>query len=196
MNQDLLQRIKDGDVKAFEQIYKAFYASLCNFSYSILHDHGLVEETVDDVMFYLWDHRKEIHVSSLEGYLTRSVHNRSLNTLNAKANRMRRDNMVAVDAIVEYVDSLFDDNHPLRLLLEAEQDDVIRGAIASLPGQCRRVFELSRHDGLTYEEIATKLGISANTVKYHIRHAIQVLTERLRPYMANAILLAVMLHYS
>lgn len=196
MNQDLLQRIKNGDVKAFEQIYRAFYANLCNFSYSILHDHELVEETVDDVMFYLWDHRAEIDVSSLEGYLTRSVHNRSLNALNAKANRMRSNHTVPVEAIMEYVDSLFDDNHPLRLLLEAEKGDVVRDAIATLPDQCRKVFELSRNDGLTYAEIATKLGISVNTVKYHIRRAIQVLTERLRPYMAKAILLAVMMHYS
>lgn len=189
MSQNLLERIKGGDIKAFEEVYKTFYADLCNFSYTILHDHALVEETVDDVMFYLWDHRNEIDVTSLKSYLMRSVHNRSLNARNAKANRVMRNNTVPVEDIVDYVDSLFDDSHPLTLLLLDEQEKVIRSAISSLSDQCRTAFELSRYEHLTYAEIATKMGISVNTVKYHIKHAIQVLTERLRPYMVEALLL-------
>ncbi len=189
MSQNLLERIKGGDTKAFEEVYKTFYADLCNFSYAILHDHALVEETVDDVMFYLWDHRNEINVTSLKSYLMRSVHNRSLNARNAKANRVMRNNTVPVEDIVDYVDSLFDDSHPLTLLLLDEQEKVIRSAISSLSDQCRTAFELSRYEHLTYAEIATKMGISVNTVKYHIKHAIQVLTERLRPYMVEALLL-------
>lgn len=189
MSQNLLERIKGGDTKAFEEVYKTFYADLCNFSYAILHDHALVEETVDDVMFYLWDHRNEIDVTSLKSYLMRSVHNRSLNARNAKANRVMRNNTVPVEDIVDYVDSLFDDSHPLTLLLRDEQEKVIRSAISSLSDQCRTAFELSRYEHLTYAEIATKMGISVNTVKYHIKHAIQVLTERLRPYMVEALLL-------
>lgn len=189
MSQNLLERIKEGDTKAFEEVYKTFYADLCNFSYTILHDYALVEETVDDVMFYLWDHRNEIEVTSLRPYLMRSVHNRSLNARNAKANRVMRNNTVPVEDIVDYVDSLFDDSHPLTLLLRDEQEKVIRSAISSLSDQCRTAFELSRYEHLTYAEIATKMGISVNTVKYHIKHAIQVLTERLRPYMVEALLL-------
>lgn len=189
MSQNLLERIKGGDTKAFEEVYKTFYADLCNFSYTILHDYALVEETVDDVMFYLWDHRNEIEVTSLRPYLMRSVHNRSLNARNAKANRVMRNNTVPVEDIVDYVDSLFDDSHPLTLLLRDEQEKVIRSAISSLSDQCRTAFELSRYEHLTYAEIATKMGISVNTVKYHIKHAIQVLTERLRPYMVEALLL-------
>lgn len=189
MSQSLLERIKGGDQRAFEEVYKTFYADLCNFSYTILHDHALVEETVDDVLFYLWDHRNEIETVSLKSYLMRSVHNRSLNAKNAKGNRVMRNNTVSVEDIVEYVGSLFDDNHPLTLLLRDEQEKVIRSAISSLSAQCRKAFELSRNEHLTYAEIAAKMGISVNTVKYHISHAIQVLAERLRPYMVKGLLL-------
>lgn len=189
MSQSLLERIKGGDLRAFEEVYKTFYADLCNFSYTILHDHALVEETVDDVLFYLWDHRNEIEAVSLKSYLMRSVHNRSLNAKNAKDNRVMRNNTVPVEDIVEYVGSLFDNNHPLTLLLRDEQEKVIRSAISGLSDQCRTAFELSRNEHLTYAEIATKMGISVNTVKYHIGHAIQVLAERLQPYMVKGLLL-------
>lgn len=184
-----MERIKGGDLRAFEEVYKTFYADLCNFSYTILHDHALVEETVDDVLFYLWDHRNEIEAVSLKSYLMRSVHNRSLNAKNAKDNRVMRNNTVPVEDIVEYVGSLFDNNHPLTLLLRDEQEKVIRSAISGLSDQCRTAFELSRNEHLTYAEIATKMGISVNTVKYHIGHAIQVLAERLQPYMVKGLLL-------
>jgi len=41
------------------------------------------------------------------------------------------------------------------------------------------VFELSRYEGKKYSEIAQELGISVNTVKYHIKNAIKILSSRI-----------------
>ena len=52
-------------------------------------------------------------------------------------------------------------------------------AVDELPTECRQVFELSRYEGKKYSEIAQELGISVNTVKYHIKNAIKILSSRL-----------------
>ena len=64
LEKDLLQQIKEGQVSAFEHIYHKYYDFLCRFSMHLLHDRLLVEEVVDDVLFYLWDHREEIRIDS------------------------------------------------------------------------------------------------------------------------------------
>lgn len=181
MASDVMGRVKQGDVKAFEEIYRRYYSSLCSFSYAIIHDHDLVEEVVDDVFFYLWDHRAEIEVTSLENYLLRSVHNRSVNAVNAKSSRVKK-RAVPVEEVAQYVNSLFDDSHPLQLLLHEEMDRVVQEAVSSLPVQCRHAFELSRYEHKTYAEIAKDMNVSVNTVKYHIKHALRVLSDSLKDY--------------
>jgi RNA polymerase sigma-70 factor (ECF subfamily) len=62
--------------------------------------------------------------------------------------------------------------------LAAEQVvTALRNAIAALSPQCRTVFLLSRIDGLTYTEIASKRGISVKTVEKHVSRALRVCTE-------------------
>lgn len=68
---------------------------------------------------------------------------------------------------------------PLGQLLDKELAEKLDEAIAALPLECRTVFELSRFAGKKHAEIALELGISVNTVKYHIKHALQMLNERL-----------------
>ena len=56
-------------------------------------------------------------------------------------------------------------------------------AVNRLPNECRKVFWLSRFEGRKNEEIASELGISINTVKYHIKHALALLLCDLQKYL-------------
>ena len=68
-------------------------------------------------------------------------------------------------------------------LLERELEDKISEAVAAIPLESRRVFMLSRYHDMSYQEIAQDLGISVNTVKYHIKQALVILREKLGRYM-------------
>lgn len=67
------------------------------------------------------------------------------------------------------------------LALELEQE--IRNAIDRLPEECKVVFKKSRFEEKRYEQIAEELGISVNTVKYHIKNAISRLNADLSKYL-------------
>ena len=83
---------------------------------------------------------------------------------------------------------LTDPEHPLGWLLEEEMKNTAKQAVNELPTECRQVFELSRYEGKKYSEIAQELGISVNTVKYHIKNAIKFLSARLSINMVGMLL--------
>ena len=62
----------------------------------------------------------------------------------------------------------------------------VEGWIAELPDRRREVFELSRYERLTYQDIAERLEISVKTVETQMSRALRHLRERLAAYDAQA----------
>ena len=186
LERELLEQVKEGKVEAFEYIYHKYYNFLCRFSMHFLHDKLMTEEVVDDVLFYLWDHREEINIDSLKGYLVKAVRNRSINAVKAAArNHESFFSYIATNEGVDFIDSLLlpnEESSPMGYLLQNELENVLRKAIENLPKECRTIFKMSRFEGKKYNEIALQLGISVNTVKYHTKNALRILSENISNY--------------
>lgn len=184
--EEMLQRLRAGDERAFRFIYDQYYGLLCRFANQLLHDTAVAEEIVDDVVFNLWLHHEDIEITcSLRAYLLRSVRNRCLNELNSASRRKELSlSSLSNEDNMAFLDYLFaDDSHPLGELIERELESELRKAIEALPAECRVVFKKSRIECKKYEEIASELGISVNTVKYHMKHALSILYKRFGQYL-------------
>lgn len=182
----ITEKLRKGDEGAFRCIYERHYVLLCRFANQMLNDAALSEEIVDDVIFYLWEHRAEIEiVYSIRAYLMRAVRNRCLNELQSLHRREElRFSSFCLPENMELLDSVFvEEDHPLGILLEQELEDELSRSIEELPVECRTVFKKSRFEQKKYEEIASELGISVNTVKYHIKNALAFLQKRLNGYL-------------
>lgn len=180
----LLERIKQGDTHAFDTVYRQSYDSLCRLAIFILHDKALAEEIADDVMYYLWDHRQEAEVSDLNAWLLKAVRNKSINALKSA--------MMQAQTITDSISNadrhnllaqLFDDEHPLEKLIAEEMEEQIQAAIDQLPDDTRRVFVLCKMNGKKYAEAAQELGISVNTVKYHMKNAMKIMESIMKKYL-------------
>lgn len=186
MDKILLDQLHKGDEKVFKYIYTHHYSLLCRFANQFLKDLALSEEIVDDVIFYLWEHHAEIEITySIRSYLIRAVRNRCLNELQSlnKREELHLSSFLSSDNL-EFLDTIFvEDTHPLGSLLEKELEQQLRMCIEELPTECRTVFKKSRFEYKTYEEIANELGISINTVKYHIKNALSCLQQRFKEYL-------------
>ena len=186
MEEQLIKKLRKGDEKAFRLLYDRHYVLLCRFANQILNNAALAEEVVDDVIFYLWEHRSEVEIRySIRAYLMRAVRNRCLNELQSQSHReeLHISSFLSPESM-DFLDSLFVDNkQPLGMLLEQELEEELKRSIDELPLECRKVFYKSRFEQKKYEEIATELGISVNTVKYHIKNALAFLQRRLGSYL-------------
>lgn len=186
MEKLIIEKLKQGDQKAFKYVFDRYYVLLCRFANQMLNDTSLAEEIVDDAIFYLWERRKEIEITySIRAYLMRAVRNRCLNELNSLSHRAELNFSTYISPEnMEFLETLFkDDDHPLGTLLEHELEDELICCIESLPEECRRVFKKSRFEQKKYEEIAEELHISVNTVKYHIKNALAYINSHLADYL-------------
>src|SRR5665648_371082 len=76
---EIIRRIRQGDKREFEALFRSSYASLVRYARTILKDSDTSEEIVQEFFFRLWQDKEKIRIeSSLKGYLIRSVHNRCL----------------------------------------------------------------------------------------------------------------------
>ena len=176
----IIRGVKEGDENAFRSLYDNYYHRLFCISRQYLQDDFLAETIVSDVFFHLWETRKTLDIQiSLNAYLIRMVRNFSLNYL--QKNYVEKE--VSLNGLDITSPLLFlSDEYPLGRLLEKEMSEKIHEEINRLPKETRQVFILSRLEELKHEEIAERLGISVNTVKYHIKQALSILRDRLKDY--------------
>lgn len=176
----IIKGVKEGDENAFRSLYDNYYHRLFCISRQYLQDDFLAETIVSDVFFHLWETRKTLDIQiSLNAYLIRMVRNFSLNYL--QKNYVEKE--VSLNGIDITSPLLFlSDEYPLGRLLEKEMTEKVHEEINRLPKETRQVFILSRLEELKHEEIANRLGISVNTVKYHIKQALSILRDRLKGY--------------
>ncbi len=162
--------IAAGDRAAFEALFRLHYRPLCAFAMGYVQDADQAEDLVQDLFFRLWLDRAKVTIStSMKAYLYASVRNRCLNAVKA-GGRMRvlneRDDRPEEDVRTE-------DEHTERIAR-------VQAAIEALPEERRRVFKLSRYEGLKYHEIAARLGISVKTVENQMGSALKTLRTELK----------------
>lgn len=182
----LISRLQSGDEQAYRFLFDHEYEPMCRFANQMLHDRMEAESVVGDVIFNIWVNRQSLQISSsLHSYLFAAVRNRCLNALKSRLRILSLQNYeMNLEQEIELVDIIFsDDRQPLGILIEKELEEQIQKAIEQLPPECRTVFCKSRMEGMAYGEIASNLGISVNTVKYHIRNAISRLRANLDGYL-------------
>lgn len=185
----IVEQLKTGNEDAYQYIYDRHYALLCHVANGYVKDQFLAETIVGDTIFHLWEIREMLEISvSIRSYLLRAVRNRCINYLNSEWEKRE----IAFSSLMpdEITDDkmTISDSHPLGTLLERELEEEIYKAIDKLPNECRRVFDKSRFEGKSYEEISQELGISVNTVKYHIKNALASLQTNLSKYLITLLL--------
>lgn len=182
-DKSLIELLKQGNEEAYKYIYDRYYSMLSHIAYEFIGDSYLAETIVGDTIFHLWEIRDSIEIdSSLISYLVRAVRNRCINHLNLEYRQKEISFSKLLSDNTHMHKYIISEDHPLGLLLENELEQKIENAIESLPEECKRVFKKSRYEGQSYTNIATDLGISINTVKYHIKNAILHLQKDLKKY--------------
>ncbi|QTD36912.1 RNA polymerase sigma-70 factor [Polaribacter batillariae] len=169
-DQELIDGIKNNNIKAFDVLFKKYYKLLVIYLKTVTKDIYLAEDIVQQVFVNLWANRFNLNINkSVKGYLYRICYNDYLNHYR----KSKRQNRILENFKEEAI----------RNLLQ-EEDDVqesnirkLRQLIELLPPVCKKVLKLSKIQGLKYDEIAEKLGVSKKTVESHMGTAFKKIRQ-------------------
>ncbi|WP_293300404.1 RNA polymerase sigma factor [Pedobacter sp. UBA4863] len=160
---DLWIKVSQGDVNAFNLVFEYHYKSLCISALLLVKDEKTAEDVVQDVFLKIWSKRMELgQVGNMASYLYISVKNSCLDQL-------RKTRITDDINEVEISDGALDPFHSVRIKELSKQ---LEEAKASLPLQCKVIFEMVYIEGKKYQEVADELGLSINTIKTQLKRAL------------------------
>ncbi len=177
-SKDFIAAIKSGDERAFSSFYMGYADSLIHFLTRITGNFDDAKEVTQEAFATLWEKRATLDPhTSLYGFVYGMARNMAFRMLRNKTSESKKADERTYD--VNEFAGLADEG-----LITAETSLLLEEVIRNMPDQRRRVFELSRKEGLSYNEIAREMGISLNTVRTHMTFAL----KELRAALANVIL--------
>ncbi|ASR44285.1 RNA polymerase sigma factor RpoE [Xanthomonas citri pv. mangiferaeindicae] len=187
LDEELVKRVQRGDTAAFDLLVRKYQHRIAALIGRYVADwsecQDVAQETFirayraiasfrGDAQFYTWLHR--IAVNTAKNHLV--AHNR----------RPPTDDVDVDDA--EHFESairLRDGDTPERELMRQQLEQTVVRAVEALPEELRVAINLREVDGLSYEEIAERMGCPIGTVRSRIFRARDAIDRELRPLMDN-----------
>lgn len=169
---ELARSLQMGDRNAYTEIYHRYKRQLYLFAFKRLGDREEVKDIVHEIFLSLWVNHEDLSLKhSLSTYLHSSVKNKILDILSRK-----KVSAKYVETFGRFKETYEDfTDYPVR---HKELAEIIEKEIDALPSKMRMVFNLSRKHYYTRKQIAEELGLSEETVKSHMQHALKILKSK------------------
>ena len=178
VDKTVIDKINQGDAKAFESLYNDYFVYLCTCANSYIFNFEEAQDIVNETFMKLWYKRGSL-LFPIHPYLVRSVQNGCLNYLRSLHSRERIVDEYR-EMLLEYQEEYcMSECNPMEELEQADLERQVQDVIDSLSPKCRTIFEEYLYSSLTPQEIAEKNGISFSTVRVHIKNAMDKMKERL-----------------
>jgi RNA polymerase sigma-70 factor (ECF subfamily) len=163
-----IKQMKSGDMSAFDSIYKKYSIRIYSFVFGIIKSKDDAQDIVQEVFIKLWDKRETLkeHLS-FKSFIFTIAYNTTISLIRKRVKEKDFAALVKSKQIPLNKDSA-------NLQLEyTELKEKLEETINRLPKRQKQVYTLSRRGDLSYKQIATKMGISVNTVENHMSKALK-----------------------
>lgn len=170
---ELVERLKKGDLEAFDKIYGIYAGKLHAFGMRYLKSAAEAEELVQSVFLKLWENHRRIDPAlSFRSYLFTIAYNDICKLF-------RRQGYLQ-----KYVlETLYENRQSTSATEEGTEYQSVLGEVqrllGSLPESQRKAFIMSKIEGKTSKEVATLLGLSPGTVDNYISGALKMLRGKI-----------------
>lgn len=171
---ELIDKLRIGDVEAFDRVYQRYAGKLYAFSLKYLKSKEEAEELVQSVFLKVWENQKNLRKNtSFKSYLFTIAYNEICNLFRR---RKYQQNFIAKIGIEGSVTS-GETEDQIEFQFVLEQVDQI---IARLPEKQKIIFLKSRKEGKSTKEIADELGLSPGTVDNYISESLKFIRSNLK----------------
>jgi RNA polymerase sigma-70 factor (ECF subfamily) len=171
---ELLTRLKNGDMLAFDRVYELYSHKLFSFVFKILKNEAEADDIVQEVFVRIWESRHKLEdYKLLNSYIFTIAYNNSIDLIRKRINNTRYLEHLKNSAVINITPNVVSQIEFNELNIQVEE------LIANLPERQKQVYLLHREESLTYHEIAERLGISKNTVENHMVKALKYLRQNM-----------------
>lgn len=168
----LTKLLSQGVNSAWEELYLHMGDALVAFLKHILHCEEDASDIAQEVFIHLWqNHHKIDPDKNIKGYIYTVAKGLSLNYIRDK--KRKGGGYVSLTE-TESVSTVYSGED---FVIADEVDLIFRIALETMPEKRRKVFEMSRFEGLSNEEIAQRLKLSKRTIEVHLYNATKELKE-------------------
>lgn len=169
-----VSRLREGDEKAFSQLFEFFRPKIFNTSKKMNLSSEDAEEIVQEVFLIIWKNRQNLNSElSFNAYLLSIL--KSLIIKNSKKEARR----IAYE--VYAISTQETGTNETELQIEySEFERISNSEIEKLPKTQKEIFKMKNNENLHSGEIAEKLGISKRTVESHIYVATKSIKNKLQ----------------
>jgi len=158
---ELGKKIRNGNEKAFREIYDRYHIQMYYIAKKYVKRYALAEDAVQDIFVKLWRKRESIdETKSIKGFLFTMLKNHLLNQL--RNNKQEIVSITDINRNLLQSRVMTDDE-----ILYKEYHSILEKGLAELSDRKREVFELRTKKGHTNSEVADLLKIDIRTVKTH-----------------------------
>jgi RNA polymerase sigma-70 factor, ECF subfamily len=163
----LAARLAAGDGRALAEVFDGLGTAVHATARSIVGE-AAAQDVVQDVFVELWCHpqRYDATLGGLRTYLTMCARHRALDVLRSELRRAGREERHARLLPAPRQPS------PGEEVADADAASAVRAAVRTLPPDQRRVVELAYFGGLSYRDVAERIGIPEGTAKSRVRLAL------------------------
>ena len=178
----LLSRVAKGEEDAFRTLFTEYRHQVYHIARKLLQSDVKAEDALQEIFLKIWLNREKLpEIHSFSAYLNTITRNYLYNALRRLA---YEEVFLQQSTQPGYTSDGREDI--LSPMLLRELRELLQKVIATLTPQQRRVFELSRMEGLRHEEIAALLDISRETVKKHLGEALRIVRGKMANYRSPA----------
>ncbi len=181
----LIFMAENDDQNAFTLIYRRHWESLFVSTVKVILSKEDAADIVQEISLSLWKRRRELSLTgSLTAYLHTSVRYKSINFIEKHASVNKY-----IKAITKLTELICLNDAEARMQTE-KIEDVIQLVEMKMPPKMHAVYWKSRKEYLSHKEIAGQMGISEETVKKPIQHAMKLIRSALSEIAAFLIILS------
>lgn len=171
IDRPLVLRLKEGDNQAFEKLFHRYHKKVFYFALRYNNSREDAEGVVQDVFIKIWNERKSLKEDlSFNSYVFTITKNHLFNI-----NRKKLNEKAYREYFVHHFTRI--DNRPEEDIIYSDLKKKIDDVIEDLPTQRRKIFIMSRREGMSNKEIAEELGLSVRTVEVHISLALKTIKK-------------------
>ncbi len=180
----LLQQLAAGSERAFTAMYNAHKQHIFDVALLYTKNEDQAEEIVQEVFHKIWEKRETLaNVLEFKNFLFIIARNYIFNQFKKSSQELAAQKNYLQEITINDTD----------YRLRGEQcEELLHTAIASLPPQRKRIYQLAKEGGLSYEEIASQLSISRFTVKNQMAEALRFIRVQLHKHLHTLLALSIL----